>query len=649
MEHEALNRWLDTSSTDWTVAQVRELLLVIQDDQWKASAATETQAEDVEAEVAILEAGIESSKRYLDGSAKAVAVQASLADGEEVEAVKQVLDDELREAIETRIQLLVLEDKAKTWRELHASDPRSVAKVETVEEPSNEEDVEASWHFDGDEDDSDILGENERDGQSPRPPPTSSNSLPSLPEFLDTSILQSAFTAALEADFTVLRVLFRRHAAQLNPFRLAILDRIPLFSEVSEYTDLLPQVDQANDVERLLPGEAWRTNPDKWESSTLDVMLHDRPEQGPSPRTAEQISQWYQKRVEALDRSSGRIDNCLSLIQYGASQGVPALDALGEELSLLSKLVYGGSEQTAGIAQDWTLQKWRSSSPSAIVAAYLSGSTASTVVADIRRMALPYLFVLESQAERAGSPDPTLHERLLNEWLLAVSPTRLDIVASVYEASKPTFRPPQRIVRDELQLVRLALAIAYAHPGTSSWDIITTIFDCLPALEEPAPISAEHTLSHLLSGSPPSSPASLFAALQQWSTAALSRALDAFDLHLEAAEIFARWSAPKPLSFFVSLGEDSKQQRMWADRLARTSAAAVSGRGGGLGGDFEFEDEWISLLDDLCKLARDGKGSAEGSSPGSPRPVFSSLSQKEITRIFFSGLLSSGSMYGAVQ
>ena len=634
---EAQNRWLDTSSSEWTIELARELLSVIQDDRWKASAVVETRAADVEAQLALLEAAIESSTRYLATNASANAVQTSLASSSSSadDAVEQ-LDAEAQEAIRTHLELLELQDKAKTWRELRGSTSGASAIVETVEEPEVEEDVEASWQFDGDDDDSSDPVEDEDQAGSAFKPASSSNSLPSLPEFLDIPILQSALTAAAEADFVTLRGLFNRHAAKLSPHRLLILDRIPLFSEVADYTDILPQVDASNDTERMLPGTPWRTTSDPWEAGSVTALLDNKAQQGTSPRTAEQISQWYRKRVEGIDQITGRVDNCLALIQHGASQGVPSLDALGEELSLLTKLVY---EKSGDNAEDWTLQRWNSASPSDIVAGYLSGSTPESVVSDIRRMALPYLFVLESQKERAGTPDPTLHGRLLDAWILSISASRLDLVASVFAASKPTLRPPQRIIRDDIQLVRLALAIAYSYAGTSSWETLTAIFDCLPALEENTAAEPSEQNLHSLLSRAHSTSTTLYADLGTWSQAALSRALDAFDLHLEAAEIFSRWSAPKPLSFFVTLSEDSKQQQMWADRLARTSASAVTGRGGGLGGDFEYEDEWISLLDDLCKLAGDG-GNRED---GAPKPVFGSLSQKEITRIFFSGLLSSGS------
>lgn len=637
----AQNRWLDTSPSDWNAALARELLSVIQDDAWKAVATLATRTEDVEAQLALLDGGLESSALFIRSNATA---QQLVAGGEVDDIEDGDVADELREAIETRLQLLQLHDKARTWQELRGSEPLSsssakIDKAAAASPPDPEHDVESSWQFDDDdnEDENENVVLNNVDARDP------AEHLPSLPDFLDTPIVQLAYNAAADSNFTLLHALFNRHAPLLSSHRLAILDRVPLFTEIDRYIELLPQVDTHSNSERPIPGESWRSEQDAWESSNIAAQLGTEAAQGPSPRSAEHISAWYRKRVESIDRTTGRVDSCLALIQYGASQGVPSLDAIGEQLSLLAKLVYDASGQSAP-AEDWTLAKWQAASPSDIVQAYLSGSTQTSVVADIRKMALPYLYVLESQQERAGAPDPTLHDRLLYEWLLQASSSHLGLGASVFEASKPTLRPAQRVIRDDTQLVRLALAIAYSYQGTASWEALTAIFDCLPALENSvSDLPPDQTLHLVLSGPTPVTAFSLYESLQSWSQSALSRALDEFDLHLEAAEIFSRWSVPKPLSFFVTLSGDGKQQMLWADRLARTSASAVNGRGGGLGGDFEYEDDWISLLDDLCKLAGDEKADGKGASTGKPRPVFGFLDQREITRIFFSGLLSSES------
>ncbi|KAK9900374.1 hypothetical protein P389DRAFT_140078 [Cystobasidium minutum MCA 4210] len=478
-----------------------------------------------------------------------------------------------------------------------------------------------------------------------------------LPDFLDTPLLEMAYTAAASNDIDTLRALFLRHPRGLDPQRLDILETIPLFSDIVEYTDLLPKFDARADKEVEQHGRPWRIDTPEWLSEPIVKKLLGSEVHEWVPASAQQLANWYIARVEEMDEATGQVDNALSLVQYGAAQGIPGLDALGEQLSLLSRLVYDRRSASSAIAnqQAWSLKKWQQASESDIVDAYLSQSTPTTIAQDIRTQVLPYLYVLESQREREGRPDSSLHDTMLFDWMLRASasssPDKLEAIAAIFQASKPTLATGQRIIRSNEDLARLALACCYGHPGTStaSTQAMLQIFDCLPSFEGVGETTtspqALQTLLSVISRAPGSSPSSspltprdLFNGMKDWPVIALSRALDTLDLHLEAAEIFQRWNTPVTLQFFVSLSADEKAQRLWADRLAKTSPAAVSKTGlqGRVGQDFEDEDEWISLLDDLCKL-----GGKTHYSEIDPRPAFSALSQQEITKIFFGGLLSS--------
>ena len=676
------HRWLDTLPQDWTPSLVHELSRGVADPAWLVEAALVTRAEDGEAQLAILQAGLDASTAASAQSPPAAPVRGNCDAGDALQVEVQVQAQEgpgpRSAAGQARRRLLELQDRTKTWQEMYL-DAHASAKDHNEkagpslqqQEPAagadgdDDEDPEASWAFDdGSDDNQSDNGLKPALGHAAAPKTAVASpdpgQRPPLPLFLSTALLETALRLASTADFIPLHTLFRRHSAALSSHRLHILDCVPLFSDLDAYLSLLPQVDGATGTERLQPGQPWRN--DDQDEAACSVA--------PTPASAETISQWYRRRIDLIDSQTGQIDSALLLVQHGASQGVPGLDALGEELSLLSKLVYDRSASEADDASSsWTLARWRAASEEEIVAAYLAASGPATIADDIRRLVLPYLYVLESRRERAGCPDPALHDRLLYEWLLAASTQhgrtetgRLDLAVAVFEQSKPTLKHAQRLIANDLDLARLALAIVYAFPGTASqdWQDMTALFDCLPALdqddsqqqsEEVASDSAQ-TLSAALAASAvspsgtsaTSTPSArlLYSSFSAFSFASLSRALDAFDLHLEAAEIFSRWSSPRSLHFFVNLSQDAKLQRAWADRLAKTSAAAVAGRGGGLGADFEYEDEWISLLDDLCKLAGAGTGSADVAN-GEAGPVFWSLSKEEITRIFFAGLLSSGS------
>lgn len=682
---QAKNRWIDTSPEDWTLSLAEELLSVLKDDdQFKIDAVQGTRALDSSTQLALLDAAVSSTEHVLSQSLSSTSGNTALllarnaaSDESSVEQLRRLLEEDelVKQLLQQRLQLFDLHDKTRTWQEIHGNGASPVASgsgtssshkvahapADTRQDDDGDmqedNDVEESWQFDEDDDHAESNDhQSVQEAMDIDPMDQLESNTSKLPDFLDTPILDIAYSAAASNHIQDLRTLFKRHARDLNPFRLDILDTIPLFSDVVEYIDLLPLFDTRNDTETEQNGEAWRAGTTDWAAELLlyDLLGMTKPTWKPS--TAQQLAGWYKSRVEELDEATGQVDNALSLVQYGAAQGLPGLDALGEQLSLLSRLVYDrrSANSDFAIQQAWSLKKWQQSSESDIVDAYLSQSTPETIVQDIRGQVLPYLYVLESQRERAGQPDPFLHDTLLFEWMMRyagqVKAENLDTIAAIFEASKPTLPASQRIIKSNEDLARLALACCYGHPGSASADIqaMLRVFDCLPSFDDiQSTSSVSYTLLSIVKPEPsshlpntPLPPTAFFKHLRSWDATALSKALDTLDLHLEAAEIFQRWNTPVNLQFFITLSADEKAQRLWADRLAKTSPAAVSKSDsqGRIGKDFEDEDEWISLLDDLCKL-----GAKSNSSENAAKPAFSALSQQEITKIFFSGLLSSAS------
>jgi hypothetical protein len=103
-----------------------------------------------------------------------------------------------------------------------------------------------------------------------------------------------------------------------------------------------------------------------------------------------------------------------------------------------------------------TLSGWSKMGPSEVIRSYLSHSTPATIVKNIQRLVIPYLFVLESRAERSGSPDSSLRNRLLYEYVVNAS---LEIAAPIFEASKPILPAVERLIKDDEDLARIALAL----------------------------------------------------------------------------------------------------------------------------------------------------------------------------------------------
>lgn len=420
------------------------------------------------------------------------------------------------------------------------------------------------------------------DDEAAEAPTPSTPSIP-LPDFLALSWLELAQLLASESALDQLRTLFDRHGAAFPPAdRLAALDCVPLHTPPESYVPLVP------------PGS------------------YD----------------WLVGRVERVDAETGMLDIALSAVEHGAGAGVPGLETLAEDLSLLCTLVYD-----ARAGGSWDLARWRAAvdTPAELVRAYLGRSTAQTIVEDVRSLVMPFLYVLEARAERAGQADPTLPTRLLYAHLLERAP--LDQFVAVVEASKPNLPLARRLIRDNADLARIALARLYAERSTES-DVLaslSSVFECMPAFDgvvaSTGPISPLASL--LPAGAIDSAPsaAALYAALRSVGPADLSLALDTLDVHLEAAETLKRWSVPASLAWFLRSCDDAAAQRLRATRLARRATMGLD--------DFESDDEWEALMEDMVRLSQPSLAGVRG--------AFGLLERGEVLRLFFGGLLSSGS------
>jgi hypothetical protein len=352
-----------------------------------------------------------------------------------------------------------------------------------------------------------------------------------------------------------------------------------------------------------------------------------------SPKTSDELSQWFASRVDDLDEF-GMLDLQLAWVQHGASIGVPHLDALGEDLSLLSRLIYDAN-LTSVQHEKWTLSTWRSASDTEIVAAYLSNSTSSTIVADIRRLVLPYLYVLESRAERQGTPDPQLVERLLHDAILSLS---LQKSLPVFEASKATTPMSERLIRNDQNVARLALACLYGSDEKEVWSTMSSIFECLPVWDvsggdlESDKEATSTTLESIAtfvrpttSSVKPPSAKDLFIFFYPLPFASLSRALDILDVHLESGEILARWGTAVQLRFLLQSSRDKDEQIQLAEKMVRRQSGTLS------------SDRWPKLWEDMCRLS--------GGDDALLRGAFGMLSNEDMMKVYLGGLLSSGSRF----
>ncbi|KIJ45144.1 hypothetical protein M422DRAFT_167113 [Sphaerobolus stellatus SS14] len=621
--------WLALPPEATTLEKVDSVLRHIGDESWITAAVTDRVVDNVDVERAMLALGLEKTNSAVERSKRAmVAIGAHVEDDEDEFAVKTeeelwhssltiYFEGNATDELLCRLRAVLLDrlDKLDTYVEMHKK------PVERKENTGDEEDE--GWGFE------DEAGDDEDTGESP------STQLLPLSTFLRRPLLQTALYLASNGHFEVLGILLRRHARELGRQRMHILQSIPTHIPPSDFQALLPSVDSSSEVETQWPDTPWRETPD-WTETAECTSAFQSKDVNPAVaacelHTAVEVLQWYRDRINQAD-NLGLTDVAYALVQHGASQGVPDLDELGEELGLLARLVYDAPQSEDSMDEDWSLSRWRTLEPSEVLKAYLTNSTQRTIADNVRSLAMPYLYVLEARAERVGKPDPGLVNRLFYDYILQ---TPLELTAAIFDASKPTLSFSERLIKKDEDMARLSLACLYGSDELDSWQTMSRIFECLPAWDEINEDERDEADMTLLSlgdfvapstSRPKCSAQELLIFFTPLPFSALSRIVDVLDVHLESGEILSRWNVPAPLRWFLQSANDEGQQRAWATRMARQA--------GNGGEEPESEDEWLELLDDMLKLVGGGEGALRG--------AFGLLSKEEVTRIFFSGLLSSG-------
>lgn len=441
------------------------------------------------------------------------------------------------------------------------------------------------------------------------------SSAPLLPlvDFLRYDLQTVACQLAANVELDALRDLIDMHTASLRPHRFEILASIPPHVSPGEYRDLLPVADAESGCEILPKGNPWLG-----EGETLD---------GFALLGSEDLTRWFIRTVQGIDAKSGAVSVQLAFIQHGAAQGVRDLDVIGEDLSLLSKMVYELDHNQ----DDWSLSRWQASTSGEIVRGYLASTSPSSIVTDVRRLILPYLYVLESRAERASQPNQRIVDSHLNDIILT-SP--LALLLPLFEASKATLPSAERLVKQDLDVARLALACLYGSGATDQWGTMSSIFECLPVWDvglgdsddQEAAATTLESLGAFVrpSASQPVPPGAtdMYLFFSPLPFASLSRALDILDVHLESGEILAKWGLNYPLRFFVQSANDGEEQRSCAMRMARDAGTRITSA-----------SDWERLLDDMLKLRGGGEGLMRG--------ALGMLSRLEVMSFYLEGLLAS--------
>lgn len=628
--------WLSLVDSELTVENVHEHLDALQDDLWVAAACHDRLVNDVEVQQALLRIGLQRTSQAVQRCKDALNLPSADCESPEslqLDAAVAYFQDLPIDAQLCRLHGLLLgrQYRLVTYVEMCKDIPDDFG-VST--------DEDAEWEDDPWAESSGGQRVSKEALNFPVAPSAFLNFPVALSAFLTSELVPSACYITIQALFPSLCVLLDRHGADLWSYRFTIYDSFPAHVDPSQYRDLLPRVSSAEDAESP---PSWRHAKLELDPSQILIInasaaalgialnVYSAPSAQDVCLTSGELSDWYIRRVETIMLSTGIMDFALAVIQHGASQGVPELDELGEDLSLLTRLVY----DAPGADEEWTMERWKSMEPAVIVRAYTAHSTAESLPNDILHLVMPYLYVLESRAERSGNPNPRLHTDLLYDFILTAP---LEHVASIFEASKPTSPASQRVIKDDEDMARLALACLYGSNSLDEWPTMSRIFECLPAwdmsnYQDYNEDIADTTIASLgdfvtpTIARPRCTPSDLMIFFKPLPISSLSRALDILDVHLESGEILSRWNVPAHFSWFLQSRNNVNEQRAWANRMAR--------RAGGSTDELKTLEDWEWLLEDMLKLA--GKGDSE------LRGAFGLLSVNEVIRIFFSGLLSTAS------
>ncbi|KAG2184910.1 hypothetical protein INT43_000823 [Umbelopsis isabellina] len=473
--------------------------------------------------------------------------------------------------------------------------------------------------------------------------------------FRDVNLVAQAIEFARLQNFTALDILFSRHGTELLPYRLHILSQIPETADPERYNT--PSVQPASSACENLMESTWDVHP--WRED-IDVVEHPKLKEylknlKPSlevyesnlenvlqsvsyPASAETISQWYIERARRIDEFTGLTSYALKLIQNGSMRQVPNLQDLEDNLEFLCKLLYGTgvTAETERLFRDLDLQAFESMDPYEVLELSLKGTGVDRIVMDLIVFGLPWLQLVENRRTRDADGDAHMSEAndfeepvhyMLYRWLLNVADGHLDWCCEILESSKPTMEQEDRIIKEDLDLSRIALAILYTTEDGSQVELMGRIFECLPLfdldnLEDPQEEEnlEVDTLADIQTAH------GFFAALQKSTEKTLSMLMDKLQVHLSSAEVLWRYQLNVPLRWYLQSAESYDEQKQLCLRLANQVVSNVEKNGN----RYMQDDDWTALLVDMMDLQDQGNG------------VLGAMSEEEIFEIYWKALLRCG-------
>ncbi|KAG0166276.1 hypothetical protein DFQ28_009829 [Apophysomyces sp. BC1034] len=442
-------------------------------------------------------------------------------------------------------------------------------------------------------------------------------------QFRDCNLIPQAIEFARSENHVALDAIFMHHGQEVLPQRLFILSQIPETAAASSFD--LPHV--TLDREDLWLEEPWRAQKDPVEEPAIRRVIESPAPEHVSylnnleqsvqsteyPASTHVIADWYLERARAMD-SIGLSSHALEMLRYAQVMGVANIKNEASDYEWLCKYVY-----TAGIHDESVkMESFKNMPPYDIMKGLLSTTNEARIVNDIFTLVLPWLEICRKRQDKTQDNNV---EFMMYRWLLETSAEHIGWCCTVLEQSKPTIPLEERIIKDDLDLSRLALAIAYSADATM--EHLVRIFECLPIFED---LDDTEELTSMDAFLPFADTAlGLFKAIQPIGSYCLTQMMDTLQSHLGSAEVLSRYHASVPLRWYLSK-QPVESQRQLCIRMASQAAGGVESGGA----QFDHDNDWRELLDDMLRLYGDGHG------------IFALIKPAEIMEIFYNSLLRCG-------
>ncbi|XP_039281626.1 neuroblastoma-amplified sequence [Nilaparvata lugens] len=380
--------------------------------------------------------------------------------------------------------------------------------------------------------------------------------------FRHQSTVVSAMYYAQKGDHSAVKCIFTYHGSETLKYWLSILENFPETMLPSEYRHLLPECSSDGDVFEWNVSNIRETDWCESEKfNSLSVEEEEKWETNPkldshSSLTAENLSDWYRKRIYQIESSSHLVDPAIDLIRLARERNIKDLDNLHHQLLTLEMLVYELEMENLTLAD---LEKM---TPLEKALLLIKDATEESFVGNLLHRVVPY-------ADRHEGLVPNSRKTLLFQLLSNLSSQSLTLPLKLFQYLKD--EPENKIASTLEDRISLTLECLYTNSTIDEIDKAFSILKILNCLPEKSTITGNTELEDL------------------------KKRLEVVEFELNAAVILKRYGQPKSLLYIHNHAHDLQIVQNLVLRIARTTANKVPPAS---------ETEWNQLFTDILELQR---------------------------------------------